>query len=124
MKHVLENDGIRKSTLIRDAHNPGQVYVETQVNDKVVKKRIDRNMAARREGVVPQDMRNPLIDGDVIGFAFSFTTVEEYDMVKRAEPDLMQQVLKGTDTERMAAAQKLSILFPQYILTEKKRRFF
>ena len=121
MKKVLRNDNNVKATVHRDAHNPGVVYLETDINDT---KALERNKAIRNEGLLPANSRNPLVDGDVIGYAFSFPTVKSYELVCKAEPELMHIAQKGNYDERMKAAHQLSILYPQYVITQHKKRLF
>lgn len=119
MKYEYFNDGTVKSKIVRDAHDQSKIFIETKIDDK---KQLDRNQAIRNEGLLPSGSASKLMDGDVISYAFSFPTVQNYELCKREQPDLMRQVEKGTDTERFAAARKLAILYPQYIITQHQKR--
>ena len=119
MKHCYFNDGTVKGTIARDAHDQSKIYMHTEIDDK---KQLDINQKIRNEGLLPSGSASKLMDGDVIAYAFSFPTIQNYEMCKRDQPDLMRQVEKGTDTERMTAARKLAILYPQYIITQHQKR--
>lgn len=118
MKHTYFNTGVVKEQVVRDAHCPDEIYIHTEINDKKQLERLDR---IRKEELLPSGTANPLVDGDVIGYAFSFPTHQNYMLVMEEQPDLMKQVQTGTDTERFSAARKLALLYPQYVITHHKR---
>ena len=119
MKHTYFDTGTVKATVVRDAHCPEEIYIETKVNDK---RQLHINDRIRKEELLPSGTASKLVDGDVISYAFSFPTVQNYEMVKDAQPDLMQQVQYGEDSERLAAALKLAVLYPQYVISHHKKR--
>lgn len=116
MKHVFRNRDGARQTVARDAHNPSQVYILTETNDKAV---LEKNHRIRTEQVYQQDSRNPLVDGDVVAFAFQFPTNMDYALVKRKEPDLFHRIEMGGD-DGVRAAEALALLYPQYVVTHKR----
>ena len=119
MKHTFYDTGTVKGKVHRDAHDQGKIYVETQIDDK---RQIERNTKIRNEELLPSGSRSAFMDGDVIAYAFSFPTVQNYDLCKKEQPDLMKQAQTGTDTERFQAARRLAILYPQYVISHHKRK--
>lgn len=117
MKHVFANEGGVRKTVMRDAHDPERIYVKTETNEAPS---IAANKRIRLNGLMRQDSKHPLVDGAVIAFAFSFPTVTDYALVKKAEPELFHTVFNGDYSERMHAAERLSILYPQYVTTTKR----
>ena len=114
MKHVFIDQRDKRATVMRDAHAPELIYLKTEIHDAEA---LARNARIRGERLLQQGARNPLIEGDVIGYAFSFPTVQNMEMVKRAEPDLWLQVTTGDEASRFAAARKLAVLYPEYVIT-------
>lgn len=117
MKHVFRNDsGIRK-TVARDAHAPEQVFVLTETDERDV---LEKNKKIRSEELMRQGVRNPMVPGDYIAYAFQFPTIVDYNLAQKREPELFAQLHSDSDSERYAAAHKLSILFPGYVTTAKR----
>lgn len=117
MKHIFaEEDRVRK-TVMRDAHDPERIYVKTETDERPT---VEANQRIRSADMMRQDSRNPLVEGDVIAFAFSFPTMTDYNLLRRKEPELFDAVHRGDYSERMRAAERLSILYPQYVTTTKR----
>ena len=119
MKHQFYNTGRTKARVVRDAHAPEEIFVETVIDDDA---QLERNAKIRNEELLPSGTRNPLIDGDVIAYAFSFPTHANYELVCREEPELMHRMQHGNEDERYRAAQRLAVLYPQYVITHHNRR--
>lgn len=117
MKHVFRNRHNVRKTVMRDAHLPERIYVKTETNDKPV---VERNQAIRSAELLRQDSRNPLVDGDVIAFSFQFPTVIDYELAKKKDPDIFDDLLHGNDHERTRAAERIQILYPGYITITKR----
>lgn len=116
MKKVIERrPNIRKSVM-RDAHDPERIYVKLETNETPV---IERNKAIRSAELLKQDSRNIFHEGDVIAFAFQFPTFYDYARVKRLEPELFARCEQGGD-DGLRAAERLAILYPQYVTTTKR----
>lgn len=117
MKYVYANkDGVKK-TVMRDAHVPERIYVKTETNEKPA---IEANQRIRSNDLMPQDSPHPFVEGAVIAFAFSFPTLADYKLLRKAEPDLFEAVHRGEYSERMKAAERLSLLYPQYVTTTRR----
>lgn len=116
MKHTFRNRDGARQTVARDAHNPSQVYVLTETNDKEV---LEKNQRIRNEKLYQQDSRNPLVDGDVVAFAFQFPTQMDYVLLRRKEPELFHRIDMGGD-DGIRAAEALALLYPRYVVTHKR----
>lgn len=117
MKHIFSEGGNVRGTVMRDAHTPERIYVKTETNEEPA---IEANKRIRSNDLMPQDSPHPFVDGAVIAFAFSFPTLTDYNLLRKAEPERFAAVHRGDYSERMKAAEQLSLLYPQYVTTTRR----
>lgn len=118
MKHVFhESPNVRK-TVVRDAHCPEEIYVKTETNEEPG---VEAAKKIRSNELMKTDQKTGLADGGVIAFSFSFPTVMDFVLARKRDPDLFRQLSHGTDDERIRAAEKLEILYPQYVTTVRRK---
>lgn len=117
MKEVYSRKGGVTKTIARDAHDPTKVYHHTHTDERET---LANNERIRSEGLLKQGSKSKFAAGDDIAYAFQFPTVTDYRMAKQLEPELFATVETGTDTERYAAAFKLSLIFPGYVTTTRR----
>lgn len=119
MKYTFINQPGKRSTVHKQAHS-GEIHVETVIDDAA---QIKRNQRIQHEDLMPVGTQNPLLDkGAVITTALSFPTYANFQIALRDHPEEMDQLQHGTVEEQQAAAQKLAIIYPQYVLTQEKKR--
>ena len=117
MKHVYRQDRSVRQTIAKDAHDPTRIYLETVTNDRPG---LEANQRIRSDELLKRDARNPLREGDVIAFSFSFPTVMDWKLAKERDPELFDLVQHGTDSERFRAAERLEFLYPQFVTTVRR----
>ena len=116
-RDVYYDDGVVRKTAITDSHIPGVVYRHVETNETPC---VEANKAIRSCELLKQDSPSKFVDGDVIAFAFSFPSHADFMILSRDEPDLMDDLINGTNAEVLKAAQTLAILYPQWVTSTKK----
>ena len=106
-------------TLARDAHNPTQVFVETDTTaaDKAI---YERNQRIQRAGLMQQGQRNALgQEGAEITVAFQFPNVMAWQIAKAQHPQEFADLeVGGIVSER--AGERLALLLPQFVTSIKR----
>ena len=112
MKTLLRAENGVSQTLHTDAHIKNrQVFRTVYHNDAA----LEKNKALRNSGLLRRGDKLSLLDGASVSFAFSFPTVEEYNMIRGKYPDIMDAIRSKDQKARESAARKLEILHPEYI---------
>ena len=112
MKTLLRAENGVSQTLHTDAHiKDRQVFRTVYHNDAA----LEKNKALRNSGLMRRGDSISLLEGATVSFAFSFPTVEEYNMVRNKYPDIMDALRSKDQHVRESAARKLELLCPQYI---------
>ena len=118
MKHVLKRRHPRvKHTVMRDAHAAHEIAIKTETNDVPVKR---HNQKMRNEARVVEGQSTPMMDGALIECVFQFSSQADFQMARKKDPDLFQDVLHGNDYERSRATQRMKLLYPNEVLTAQR----
>jgi hypothetical protein len=117
MEHYTRKDPQVKQRVVRHAHAPEEVWVETRTN---VKKIAERNAKIRNDRLLVQGKASPFADGDELTAAFQFDTVMAYQLAKAKYPDLFAQAEAGGEIG-VRAGEQLALLLPEYVTMVKRR---
>ena len=100
------------SELHSSEHDPTHSVVRHVENDDHI---LERNKRLRLDGYLKPGNKLALHDDD-IRFSLSIPPLQ-WALLQRDEPELVRQLTKGDEQERIAAAQRLSIMHPEWCNT-------
>ena len=115
-------------TLLHQAPGVQQVlHTDPHMKDRQVFRTVFHNDAAlrrneqiRNSGMMRRGDKMSVLDGATVSHAFSFPTIEEYQMIRRKYPDIMDALRSKDQAVREKAADQLQLLCPQYVTISEK----